>query len=260
MRILVTNDDGVHALGLNVLAATLKKFADVTIVAPLSERSTTGHTLTLDHPLRLVKISEGIFGCDGYPADCSLMGIAHVMKENRPDVVISGINRGANLGQDLYYSGTVAAAREATFRGIPSLAVSSSLDLRKLHLTEAHFQVAADFIADFLKEGLHHHINKMELLNINVPDRERSELRGVAVTKTGFRRYSEEISVRQDFKEREYYWVGGVYSGFDAIEGSDCLAVDQNKISITPLNTLEYQADRLVTWEQKIKNSLSSWR
>lgn len=260
MKILITNDDGVHALGLKVLAATLRKWADVTVVAPLNERSTTGHTLTLDHPLRLVEIDQQVFGCDGFPADCALMGVAHVMKKARPDVVVSGINRGANLGQDLYYSGTVAAAREATFRGIPSLAVSSALDLKKEHLTEAHFQVAADFVSDFLKEDMHQQIKDMELININVPDVEFDQLKGVEVTKTGFRRYSEDISERHDFKDRKYYWVGGVYSGFDPILGSDCLAVDQNKISLTPLNTLEYQTDRLDTWKQKIESGLHRWR
>lgn len=259
MRILLSNDDGVHAPGLQCLLKTLRTWADVTVVAPLSERSTTGHTLTLDHPLRLVEIGPQVYGCDGYPADCALMGVAHVMKGQKPDVLVSGINRGANLGQDIYYSGTVAAAREACFRGVPSLAVSSAMDFQIDGPQEQHFQTAADFVSDVLKVGLHRELHTSELLNINVPDCARDELRGLAVTKTGFRYYSEEISERKDFKERKYYWVGGVYSGFEKTQGSDCLAVDQNQISLTPLNYLQDGTDRVNTWKELSLDRLADW-
>lgn len=259
MRILLSNDDGVHAPGLQCLLKTLKTWADVTVVAPLSERSTTGHTLTLDHPLRLVEIEPQVYGCDGYPADCALMGVAHVMKGNKPDVVVSGINRGANLGQDIYYSGTVAAAREACFRGVPSVAISSAMDFQVDGPQEQHFQTAADFLSDVLKSGLHKELSASELLNINVPDCAREDLCGVAVTQTGFRYYSEEISERKDFKERKYYWVGGVYSGFDKKEGTDCQAVDHNQISLTPLNYLQVNTDRLSTWKDLTLSLLPNW-
>lgn len=259
MRILLSNDDGVHAPGIQCLLKTLKTWADVTVVAPLSERSTTGHTLTLDHPLRLVEIGPQIYGCDGYPADCALMGVAHVMKENKPDVVVSGINRGANLGQDIYYSGTVAAAREACFRGVPSLAISSAMDFQVDGPQEQHFQTAADFLSDVLKAGLHQQLSASQVLNINVPDCAQEDLKGLAMTQTGFRYYSEEISERYDFKERKYYWVGGVYSGFEKTEGSDCLAVDRNQISLTLLNYLQGQSDKKDTWKDLILSKLSDW-
>src|SRR5690606_11886896 len=124
----------------------LDQIGDVTVIAPLEERSTTGHTLTLDHPLRLVEIERNVYGCSGYPADCTLMGLAHVMKENKPDVVISGINRGANLGQDIYYSGTVAGAREAVFHNVPAIAVSLVVDFQKGH-EQPHYEVAANTVA-----------------------------------------------------------------------------------------------------------------
>ena len=129
MNILICNDDGVYATGIKKLRDSLKEIANVTVVAPLEERSTTGHTLTLDHPLRIVEIEENVFGCSGYPADCSLLGVAEIMKYQKPDLVVSGINRGANLGQDIFYSGTVAAAREAAFRDIKAIGVSSVIGL-----------------------------------------------------------------------------------------------------------------------------------
>src|SRR3954452_7886412 len=127
MKILVSNDDGVHAPGLMALVKELKKLGDVWVVAPLEERSTTGHSLTIHKPLRLVTMESGFYGVSGSPADCIYLGINQVMKE-MPDLVVSGINRGANLGQDVYYSGTVSAAREACILGIPSMAVSLDVD------------------------------------------------------------------------------------------------------------------------------------
>lgn len=235
MRILLCNDDGVYAPGINVLYEALKDVAEVTVVAPLQERSTTGHTLTLDQPLRLQEIKENIYGLSGYPADCSLMGIAHILKE-RPDLVISGINRGANLGQDIYYSGTVAAAREAAFRGVPAIAVSTDIDYFTEHKNDIHYQTAAQFIKDMILLGVHKSMGANDLLNINVPDLPLEKITGYEMTKLGFRYYSEEIKERRDFKDKAYFWIGGVYKGHCNSDGSDCNAVDKGKISITPLN------------------------
>ena len=146
MNIVLTNDDGVNAPGINILRESLREIANVIVVAPLAERSTTGHTLTLDTTLRLQEISEDVYGCSGFPADCSLMAIGHLFKNQNTkyfgkkiDMVISGINRGANLGQDVFYSGTVAAAREAAFHGIPSIAVSSCMDFRNPDKNDQHY-------------------------------------------------------------------------------------------------------------------------
>jgi 5'-nucleotidase len=254
MRILISNDDGVYAPGIKILKEVLDEIAEVIVVAPLEERSATGHTMTLDQPLRLTKIKERVYGCSGFPADCALMGIGHVLKDNRPDLVISGINRGGNLGQDIYYSGTVAAAREATFRGVPAIAVSLTMDFFGQQSNIDHFISAANFIKKLVLNDIHKQIKPMSLLNINVPNLPEEDILGVDITALGFRRYSEEISKREDFKKREYYWIGGVYEGFDKIENSDCNSIEQAKISFSCLNLLTMHSDEKGKWSQVIEN------
>ena len=230
MKLLLANDDGVHAPGIRALYNELKTAYQTTIVAPLEERSTTGHSLSLDKPLRLEKLEENIYGCSGFPADCTLMGL-HVLKDARPDVVISGINRGANLGQDLYYSGTIAAAREGAFHKVPSIAVSLVFN----SVIEEHkYQTAAQVIRRCLEEGLHQHIPDMSLLNINVPNVNFSQIKGFRLTEIGFRRYSEEIHARIDTRQRDYYWIAGLYEGFAENPESDCRAVHDGFVAITP--------------------------
>ncbi len=231
MRVLLANDDGVTAPGIRALYHALRDSYHTTIIAPLEERSTTGHSLSLDKPLRLERLEENIYGCSGFPADCVLMGVGHVMKDNRPDVVVSGINRGANLGQDLYYSGTVAAAREAAFHKVPAIAVS--LVFGKVN-EKHHYETAAMFIKMCLEAGLHKCISPMTLLNVNVPDLPMSEIRGVKLTEVGFRRYSEEIHARMDMRGREYFWIAGHYEGFLHNSESDCHVISENMIAITP--------------------------
>ena len=254
MRILISNDDGVHAPGIKTLYKTLAQEHDVFVVAPLEERSTTGHTLSLDNPLRITKLSEdeNIFGCSGFPADCTLMGIAHLMQE-RPDIVISGINRGANLGQDIYYSGTMAAAREAVFHDIPAIAVSSVCDFTKGPEHPIHYSCAANFILKLLKKDILKLIPALHVLNVNVPDVEESDIKGALITELGMRRYSEEISPRKDFRGHEYFWVGGVYKGHCESKGSDCVAVDNNYVSIGLINLLGKEAEKLEQWRELLK-------
>ena len=247
MRILLANDDGVHAPGLQTLRKTLEKIAEVIVVAPLEERSTTGHTLTLDSPLRLVEIEKNVYGCSGYPADCTLMGLAHILKDNKPDLVVSGINRGANLGQDIFYSGTVAAAREACFRHTPAIAVSSVVDFiqpRPKSADEELFQTAADFICEILQSNCLSYFSGKELLNVNVPNLTREDLKGAQMTTLGFRNYSEDILERRDFRDRKYYWIGGVYKGFEMVHNSDCHVVDEGKISITCLDLNSHNSNQ----------------
>lgn len=231
MRILLANDDGVHAPGILSLHKILGPHFDTTVIAPLEERSTTGHSMSLDKPLRLERISEKIYGCSGFPSDCTLLGLGHVMKGNRPDVVISGINRGANLGQDLYYSGTIGAAREAVFHNVPGIAVSLVFN----SVTEEHrYDVAATFIKWCLEEGIHKLPAPYTLLNINVPNVPLNEIKGCKLTQIGFRRYSEEIHARMDARNKEYYWIAGLYEGFNDNPHSDCKAVHDGYIAITP--------------------------
>jgi 5'-nucleotidase len=231
MRILLSNDDGVLAPGIRSLYQELSPNYETTVIAPLEERSTTGHSISLDKPLRLEKLEPNIYGCSGFPGDCVLMGVGHVMKNNRPEVVVSGINRGANLGQDLYYSGTIAAAREAAFHNIPSIAVSLVFNA----VNEEHrYQSAAIFINWCLESGLHLTCPALNLININVPNLPLKEIKGCKITEVGFRRYSEEIHARIDARNREYFWIAGHYEGFNDNPQSDCQAISDGFISITP--------------------------
>ncbi|MBY0518291.1 MAG: 5'/3'-nucleotidase SurE [Bacteriovoracaceae bacterium] len=231
-HILISNDDGVHAPGINVLANRLRQDHRITVVAPLEERSTTGHSLTLDKPLRLEKISEGVWGCSGFPGDCSLVGLGHVTKGDRPQFVVTGINRGANLGQDMYYSGTIGAAREAAFHLVPSLA--TSLVFKSAKTEGHHYETAAEVAAWIVEAGLLTLLPKLSLLNLNVPDVPLKDLKGIKFTSIGFRNYSEEIHVREDARGRPYYWIAGHYQGFSPNQETDCYAIDAGYAAITP--------------------------
>lgn len=231
MRVLLANDDGVNAPGIRTLYKQLSGKFETTIIAPLEERSTTGHSLSLDKPLRLEKLEDNIYGCSGFPADCTLMGIGHLMKDRRPDVVVSGINRGANLGQDLYYSGTVGAAREASFHGVQGIAVSLVIEsFQKEH----HYESASQIIEWALEFGIHEVLPPLTVLNINVPNLPLKELKGAGPGVIGFRHYSEEIHERVDSRDRPYYWVAGIYKGHQGMgmtTDSDLIA--EKKVAFT---------------------------
>ena len=238
LKVLISNDDGINAPGINCLYTHLKIDNDAYVVAPSEERSTTGHSLNLDHPVRLHQMpnDEKMYHCTGFPADSILMGIGHVLKDNRPDVVVSGINRGANLSQDLYYSGTMAAAREAAFHMIPSIAVS--LVIKKSGDTY-HFDTAGEFIRRLLTTRIHQHLPRLSMLNVNVPNIPLKQIKGVKVTKMGFRYYSEKIDRKIDSRERSYYWICGNLEGFEKFNGeSDSEVVEEGYISVTPLGLL----------------------
>lgn len=255
MKILISNDDGIYAPGIRALYDTLKGIADVTVIAPLEERSTTGHSLHLNTVLRLEKVDENLYGCSGFPADCVLMGIGHLLKGKRPDLVISGINRGANLGQDLYYSGTIAAAREATFHGIPSIAVSLNLSFNNLE-EKPYYDSAAKIIQKMVQEKIHQSIPELTVLNVNVPNVPYHELKGIKQTRIGFRKYSDEISERVDCRNRKYYWIAGTYGGFKQLGDTDCEAVEQNYVSMTPqkvIDSIDNKAENLKTQIGKLQ-------
>lgn len=237
MKILVSNDDGFQASGINFLREALIKDYDVTVIAPHTERSSCGHGITLGEPIRVKQERENVYSCSGYPADCVLVGVGKICKENYPDLVVSGINHGANLGQDRYYSGTIAAAREAAFRGIPSIAVS--LVTRSLKDVE-HFDFAANYVRDLIKKGVKEHIPKMCLLNINVPNIPEEDITGVEVTFAGYQQYTEEVVERTDTRGRSYFWVGGTYQGPRDIPGSDGNAISAGKISVE-LQSLDHR-------------------
>jgi 5'-nucleotidase len=231
MRVLLANDDGVHASGIRSLYKELSPTFETFVIAPLEERSTTGHSLSLDKPLRLEKLEHNIYGCSGFPGDCVLMGLGYVLKDQRPDVVVSGINRGANLGQDLYYSGTIAAAREAVFHKVPAIGVSLVLDSL---LDEHHYDSAATFIKWCLELELHKKCPALTLVNINVPNIPLNQIKGCKLTEIGFRQYSEEIHARMDARGREYFWIAGIHQGYNENLKSDSQAVSDGYIAITP--------------------------
>ncbi|MCF8059855.1 MAG: 5'/3'-nucleotidase SurE [Bacteriovoracaceae bacterium] len=256
MKILISNDDGVYAPGIKSLHSGLVKDHDVFTVAPLEERSTTGHTLSLDNPLRVVTVDKekNIYGCSGFPADCTLMGFGKLM-DSKPDLIISGINRGANLGQDIYYSGTVAAAREGVFHGIPGIAISSVCDFKNHDINAVNFDTASLFLKKIVKtKDFLNLISPFHLININVPDIPPESVKGLKITNLGFRRYSEEISEREDFRGRSYYWVGGIYKGFEGDDKTDCFAVEDGFISLTVLNLLGGKAEKLDKWHDLANN------
>jgi 5'-nucleotidase len=235
MRILLSNDDGVYAPGLRILYEELKKLGSVKVVAPMEEMSTTGHSLSISKPLRLHEIGTDFYAVNGSPADCVSVGVQHILK-TKPDIVVSGINRGANLGQDIYYSGTVSAAREASIMGIPSYAVSLCID-HALRRPEAKFnyRAAAKIALKIIKHYQKENLPKHTLMNINVPDRTLQKIKGILPARQGFRHYDNSILKRTDHRGKDYFWVGGQYAGFVKEQDTDCALVDKGYATITPL-------------------------
>lgn len=252
MRILLSNDDGIHADGIYAMYQELKKLGKVWVVAPLDEKSTTGHSLTLHKPLRLLSIRPDFFGVTGSPADCVSMGIQQIIK-SKPDLVVSGINRGANLGQDVYYSGTVSAAREACILGIPSLAVSLAINFKKIRSEmDLNYKTAAKTAFNVIQSLNSFEWPKHTLLNLNVPDVSLGRLKGVMLASQGFRIYSSGILKRRDHRGRDYYWVGGSYKGFRKDQNTDCFMIESGYASLTPLKLDSTDFDYL----KKLKESV----
>jgi len=230
MKILITNDDGIGAPGINALAEALSTVAEIAVVAPDRERSAVSHSLTLHHPLRALLLAPGRFSVDGTPTDCVNLGI-HSLLDFQPDLVVSGINRGANLGDDVTYSGTVAAALEATLMGIPAFAISLvSKDEESDYSNAARFALKLALLLS--KNGL----PRDTFLNVNVPDSAATLSLPPLVTTQGKRRYEGTIVDKVDPRGRSYYWIGTTDLDFHDIEGSDYAAVKRGHISITPLH------------------------
>ena len=225
-RILVTNDDGVHSEGLRVLADALKSLGDITVVAPIQEASAIGHALTLRRPLRIDRIGPDVFAVDGTPTDCVNLAIAHVLK-GKPDLIVSGINKGWNLGDDVTYSGTVSGALEGALLEIPSIAVST-----QRIKDECEFGPSATAGATIAQAVLERGLPKFTLLNINVP---MGETKGFRVTVQAKRNHVTVVSERMDPRHREYYWIEEGENEWEPHDRSDYQAVRDGYISITPL-------------------------
>jgi len=229
MEILVTNDDGIHADGLRALAKALRPLGNVTVIAPDREQSAASHALTLHRPLRIKKVEEGVLSVDGTPTDCVLLGVHGFMKSRRPDLVVSGINHGPNMGNDTSYSGTVAAAVEGTFLGIPSVAVSLAT------WEEADFEAAGGVAHDLVKTFLAHGIRPGMCISVNIPPIPRASMKGVRVTRLGKRVFRDVIVEKTDPRGKLYYWIGGEDPTWEKDERSDFNAVDEGYVSVTPL-------------------------
>jgi 5'-nucleotidase len=227
MRILLSNDDGYFAPGLEHLAAALAPHAEITVVAPERDRSGASNSLTLDRPLSVRRAPNGFLFVNGTPTDCVHLAVTGLLNE-LPDMVISGINLGANMGDDTIYSGTVAAATEGYLLGVPSVAISLASK------TAAHFETAAGVALELLERHQRQPAGPW-LLNVNVPDIERSAVRGYRITRLGRRHKAEDVIRMQSPRGETVYWVGAAGAAADAGAGTDFEAVEQRYISVTPL-------------------------
>ena len=242
MRILITNDDGIHAPGLVALYRALRQLGEVTAIAPDRPRSACGHAITLHKPLRLrpVEMPDGGTGyaSNGTPADCVALGVSEHLG-GLPDLVVAGINRGPNLGIDMTYSGTVAAAMEAAICGIASFAISVA------SYQSAIFEPAAQFAAHLAATIADRGMCEASFLNVNVPAAPREKIQGVSITRQGRLRYSNRIERRTDPRGGVYYWLTGERVGCSELAGGDIDAVEANRISVTPVR-LDLTDDRLL--------------
>jgi 5'-nucleotidase len=228
VKILLSNDDGYQAEGLATLALALSDLAELTIVAPDRNQSGASHSLTLDTPLRVSRTRDGIYYVNGTPTDCVHVAITGLL-DHEPDMVIAGINHGANLGDDVLYSGTVAAAVEGRFLGLPAIAVSLAGS------TPRHFDTAGQAARILLQRLLEEALPPDTILNVNVPDVPFGEIKGFEATRLGYRHRSEPVVETKDPKGRPVFWVGAAGAGQDAGPGTDFHAIEHGRVSVTPL-------------------------
>ncbi|HEV8593684.1 MAG TPA: 5'/3'-nucleotidase SurE [Pyrinomonadaceae bacterium] len=228
-RILITNDDGIHSEGIEALETAMREIGEVYVVAPATEMSGASHSLTLARPLRIRQIDEHHWTVDGTPTDCVTLALNQILSAGeRPDICVSGINHGANLGDDATYSGTVAGAMEATILGVPGIAFS-------LAATRDHdFTQSAKVALEVTRKALAEGIPEWTLLNVNVP---KGVPKGIRIARQGFKEAKPVISEHLDPRGKLYYWIGEVREGFRAAGGTDFEAIDEGYVSITPMRT-----------------------
>jgi len=247
MLVLLSNDDGIHAEGLKALAAEIEQIAQVVVVAPDREQSASSHSLTLHRPLRIHKFAKDRYAVDGTPTDCVTLAVNKLLGKRRPDLIISGINHGPNMGDDVMYSGTVAAAFEGYVYGIPSLAVS------QLEAADVDMEKSARFIRRFV-EGVPELLStKGLLLNMNIPKPRRGGLRSFRMTRLGRRVYTNVISEKIDPRGRTYYWIAGKPTWYADVD-TDYAAVRDGVVSVTPLRmdyTHQELLERMKSWKMR---------
>jgi 5'-nucleotidase len=252
MLLLITNDDGIDSPGLAALADHLSALGEVIVVAPATEQSAKSHALTMHEPLRVHRREAGRFAVTGTPADCAYLGV-HQLCGARPDFVISGINRGANLGDDIHYSGTVAGAREGVIQGVPGLAVS--LDTPPgVADGDRHWETAAMLARHVISLMVDNEQPERLLLNLNVPNVAPSQLTRLHVTQVGRRTYAPTVAVKQDPRGRPYYWIGGDHESFCDRPGTDGYWHSRGHPTLSPLQldpTAHGLVDAVGQWRSK---------
>ena len=244
MHILLSNDDGYLAEGLNALANALREHAEISVVAPDRNRSAASNSLTLEMPLRAYATDNGFIKVDGTPTDCVHLAITGLL-DHEPDMVFAGINHGSNLGDDVLYSGTVAAATEGRFLGLPAIAISL------VGSNPIHFETAANVAVTLLKQLVKKPLPKDTILNVNVPDVALKDLKGFKATRLGQRHKSEPVIKSKDPRGRIIYWVGPPGAEQDAGPGTDFYAINEGYVSVTPLQVdlTRYESiDALASW------------
>ena len=249
MKILVSNDDGYQAPGLAALAAALSAIAEITVVAPERDRSGASNSLTLDLPIRAGTAENGFIRVDGTPTDCVHVAITGML-DDEPDMVVSGVNAGPNMGDDVLYSGTVAAATEGRFLGLPAIAVSINSHAPR------HFDTAARVARELVETLQFHRMAPDSILNVNVPDEPYEQLRGFRATRLGHRHKAEPVVKMQDPRGRTIYWIGPAGPEEDAGPGTDFHAVREGWVSVTPLQvdlTRHAALEALGAWLEHIR-------
>ncbi|MGD8310714.1 MAG: 5'/3'-nucleotidase SurE [Chromatiales bacterium] len=249
MKILVSNDDGYQAPGLAALAGALSQIAEVTVVAPERDRSGASNSLTLDLPIRAGRAENGFIHVDGTPTDCVHVAITGML-DDEPDMVVSGVNAGPNMGDDVLYSGTVAAATEGRFLGLPAIAVSINSHAPR------HFDTAARVARELVETLQFHRMAPDVILNVNVPDEPYERLRGFRATRLGYRHKAEPVVKTQDPRGRTIYWIGPAGPEQDAGPGTDFHALREGWVSVTPLQidlTRHAALEGLGAWLENIR-------
>ncbi len=249
LKILLSNDDGVYARGLSVLRDSLKEIAKIDVVAPDRNRSGASNSLTLSVPLHVKQLDNGMTSVEGTPTDCVHVAITGLLQE-MPDMVITGINAGANLGDDVWYSGTVAAAMEGRFLGLPAMAMSLAGEKHQ------YFETAGQVARLMIDRLLHDPLPASTILNVNVPDVAFVDLAGFEITRCGTRHCAEPTIKQIDPRGHSVYWIGGVGPEEDSGEGTDFYAIRHNRVSITPLriDLTHYEAfEQLSMWVKGLK-------
>lgn len=250
MHILVTNDDGILAPGIVALAEALSKIGRVTVIAPDRNKSGVSSAITLEMPLRVVKLREDWYQLNGTPADCAKLALSGFLNDE-PDIVVSGINAGQNLGDDVVYSGTVGAAIEGRFLGLPSIAISCSG-----HKEPMHYDTAASIAVDLVKNMKRNKLESGLILNVNVPNLPRDQIKGITVTRQGDRHFSEPLVPTVDARDKRIYWLGAAGRIKDDSPGTDFNAIHEGYVAITPMQvdmTAHQSINKVQHWLKDIK-------